>query len=119
MKQDYLLRAAALAAILVAGSCSVTNDDKTIAEDGSANHPIVVEPSFRDMKVQYAGGADGMTTNEAVKFDSFIADYRTRGSGSLGISVPDGPASRAAISFFAERAAASGISRDKIFGLHP
>jgi pilus assembly protein CpaD len=114
MKQDYLLRAAALAAILVAGSCSVANDGNTIAEDGAANHPIVVEPSFRDIKVQYAGGADGMTTNDAVKFDGFIADYRTRGSGSLGISVPDGPASRAAIGFFAERAAASGISRDKI-----
>jgi pilus assembly protein CpaD len=114
MKQDYLLRAAAIASILIAGSCSVTNDGRTISEDGAANHPIIVEPSYRDIKVQYAGGMDGMTTADAVKFDGFLADYRARGNGSLGISVPDGPSSRAAITFFAERAAASGISRDKI-----
>ena len=55
-----------------------------------------------------------MTPDDAVKFDAFLADYRTHGNGSLGISVPDGPASRAAITYFAERAAATGISRDKI-----
>lgn len=114
MKPDYFLRAAALASILIAGSCSVSNDGNTISEDGSNNHPIMVEPSYRDLKVQYAGGSEGVTADEAVKFDSFLADYRAHGNGSLGISVPNGPPSRAAISFFAERAAASGISRDKI-----
>jgi pilus assembly protein CpaD len=114
MKPDYLLRAAALASILVAGSCSVANDGNTISEDGSSNHPIMVEPSYRDLKVQYAGGSGGMATDDAVKFDAFLADYRAHGNGSLGISVPNGPPSRAAITFFAERAAATGISRDKI-----
>jgi pilus assembly protein CpaD len=98
MKPDYFLRAAALASILIAGSCSVANDGNTISEDGSNNHPIMVEPSYRDLKVQYAGGSDGVTADDAV----------------LAISVPNGPPSRAAITFFAERAAASGISRDKI-----
>jgi pilus assembly protein CpaD len=55
-----------------------------------------------------------MTPDDAVKFDAFLTDYRAHGNGSLGISVPDGPASRTAITFFAERAAATGISRDKI-----
>ncbi|HMH64376.1 MAG TPA: CpaD family pilus assembly protein [Rhizomicrobium sp.] len=113
MKLDYLLRAAALGAILVAGSCSVTNEGM-ISEDGARNHPITVEPSFRELKVQFAGGAGGMTADDAVKFDSFLADYRVHGNGSLGISVPGGPPSRAAITYFAERAAATGISRDKI-----
>jgi pilus assembly protein CpaD len=36
------------------------------------------------------------------------------GNGSLGISVPSGAPSHAAITYFAERAAATGISRDKI-----
>src|SRR3954469_25864050 len=115
MTPQQLFRAAALATALINGSCTGTvNGADSIAEDGAVNHPIAVEPSFRDLKVYYAGGANGMTPDEAIRFDSFLADYRTHGNGSLGISVPDGPSSRAAITFFAERAAATGISRDKI-----
>ena len=114
MKLDYLLRAAALASILAAGSCSVTNDGSMISEDGVANHPIAVEPSYRELKVYFSGGAEGVSADDAVKFDEFLADYRAHGNGSLGISVPGGAPSRAAITFFAERAAATGISRDKI-----
>ena len=55
-----------------------------------------------------------MSTEDAAKFDAFLSDYRVHGNGSLGISVPNGAPSRAAITFFAERAAATGISRDKI-----
>ncbi|HKB95808.1 MAG TPA: CpaD family pilus assembly protein [Rhizomicrobium sp.] len=113
MKLDYLLRAAALASILAAGSCSVANDGAMISEDGARNHPITVEPSFRELKVQFAG-ADGMRAEDAAKFDAFLTEYRTRGNGSLGISVPGGASSRAAITYFGERAAATGISRDKI-----
>ncbi|HKU64137.1 MAG TPA: CpaD family pilus assembly protein [Rhizomicrobium sp.] len=114
MKPEYLLRAAALVSVLVAGSCSVTNDGSMISEDGARNHPIAVEPSFRDLKIQFLGGADGMSAEDTAKFDAFVTEYRVRGNGSLGISVPNGPASRAAIIFFSERAAATGISRDKI-----
>jgi pilus assembly protein CpaD len=113
MKLDYLLRAAALASILMAGSCSVANDGVMVSEDGAQNHPITVEPNFRELKVQFAG-ADGMRPEDAAKFDAFLTEYRTRGNGSLGISVPGGGASRAAITYFAERAATTGISRDKI-----
>jgi pilus assembly protein CpaD len=114
MKLDYLFRAAALASILVAGSCSVSNDGNMISEDGARNHPIAVEPGFRELKVQFAGGPEGMSADDAVKLDAFLADYRVHGNGSLGISVPNGAPSRAAITYFGERAAATGISRDKI-----
>jgi pilus assembly protein CpaD len=114
MKLDGLIRAAAVCSVLVAGSCSVANDGNTISEDGDRNHPITVEPSYRDLKVQYGGGAEGMSADDASKFDAFLADYRTHGNGSLGISVANGAAAHAAITFFAERAAATGISRDKI-----
>ena len=114
MKPDYFLRAAALGAILMAGSCSTTDPGSMISEDGARNHPIMVEPSYRDLKVRFVGGADGMSAEDAIKFDSFLADYRVHGNGSLGISVPNGPASRAAITYLGERAAATGISRDKI-----
>lgn len=114
MKPEYFFRGAALATILIAGSCSTTDPNSVTWEDGARNHPILVEPSYKDLKVQFAAGADGMSSDDAVKFDNFLADYRAHGNGSLGISVPNGPASRAAITYFGERAAATGISRDKI-----
>jgi pilus assembly protein CpaD len=114
MKLDHLFRALAVGSVLVAGSCSVTNNDASISEDGARNHPIAVEPSYRDLKVQFMGGADGVSAEEAAKFDAFVTDYRVHGNGMLSISVPSGAASRSAITFFAERAVASGISRDKI-----
>lgn len=111
---DNLLRGLALGCILIAGSCAATNDGSSITEDGAVNHPIAVEPNYRELKLQFAGGAEGMTPDDAARFDNFLDDYRAHGNGSLGISVPNGPPSRAAITFFAERAAASGISRDRI-----
>lgn len=113
MKLDTLFRTAAVLSLLVAGSCSAVNDGATISEDGARNHPITVEPSYRDLKVQFAGG-EGMSADDAIKFDAFLNDYRTHGNGSLGISVANGAAAHNAITYFAERAAASGISRDKI-----
>ena len=83
------------AAVLVAGSCSASPmTATTISEDGAANHPITVEPSYRELKVQFAGGDDGMSADDAVKFDAFLADYRAHGNGSLGISVPNGALAR-------------------------
>jgi pilus assembly protein CpaD len=114
MKLEHLFRALAVGSVLVAGSCSVANDGNTISLDGARNHPILVEPSYRDLKVGYAGSADGLSPQDAAKFDAFVADYRVHGNGSLAISVPSGAGSRAAITFFGERAALSGISRDKI-----
>src|ERR1700761_8758221 len=114
MKPDALFRTAAVLSMLVAGSCSVANDGATISEDGARNHPITVEPSYRELKVQFAGETEGMTPEDAIKFDAFVADYRAHGNGSLGISVPNGASANAAIAFFAERAATSGLSRDKI-----
>lgn len=113
MKLEHLFRILAVGSVLMAGSCSAVNDGSTISEDGARNHPIAVEPSYRDLKVQYAG-ANGMSADDAAKFDAFVADYRAHGNGSLGISVPSGAGSRATITFFGERAALSGISRDKI-----
>jgi pilus assembly protein CpaD len=114
MKLDVLFRGLAVACLLVGGSCSVANDGNTISEDGGHNHPITVEPNYRELKLPFAGGETGVSSDDAVKFDAFLADYRTHGSGSLGISVANGAPAHAAITFFAERAAASGISRDKI-----
>lgn len=113
MTTENILRIAAVLCIMTASSCAVTNGGSTINSDPAANHPIAVEPSYREIKLGY-GGPDGMTTDDAIKFDAFLAEYRAHGNGSLGISVPAGASSRTATTFFAERAAATGISRDKI-----
>jgi pilus assembly protein CpaD len=112
---ENLFRAAVLGCVLIAGSCSVGPDEPGgISQDGAANHPIAVEPSYRQIKVGFAGGLQGMSPEDAAKFDAFLADYRAHGNGSIGISVPAGAPSRNAITYFGERAAASGIARDKI-----
>jgi pilus assembly protein CpaD len=111
---DNIIRAAALGAILFAGSCAVQNDGDMIGENGATNHPISVEPSFKDIKLHFTGGDGGISPDDAIRFDNFLADYRAHGNGSLGISVPNGPPAHAAITYFAERAAETGISRDKI-----
>jgi pilus assembly protein CpaD len=113
MPLNDIIRAGALTAMLVASSCAApTADPNGMMEDGAVNHPIMVEPSFRDLKVSYGG--PGMSDEDAVRFDAFLADYRLHGNGSLGISVPNGAPAREAITYFAERAAATGIARDKI-----
>ena len=117
---DKILRAAALGAILLAGSCAVQNDGTTaITEDGAVNHPIAVEPSFRDLKLQFAGGADGMTADDAVKFDDFLADYRAHGNGSLGISVPNGAPSPRRHHLFRRARRRKPASARQDPGLHP
>lgn len=108
-----LLPFAVLGCVVIAGSCSVsTNTQRSPMEDGAANHPISVEPSYRDLKLDYNGQA--LSAADARAFDGFIDDYRLHGNGSLAISVPQGGSARGAISYFAERAAQSGISRDRI-----
>lgn len=115
MRIEDVFRAGALGAMLMAGSCAAPTADPTgMMEDGAVNHPIMVEPSFRDLKVAYGGPGQGMSDADAVKFDAFLEDYRQHGNGALGISVPAGGPSHDAITYFAERAAATGISRDKI-----
>lgn len=113
MNIENIFRVAAVFCIMSASSCAVTNSSDSPSSDPAMNHPIAVEPSYREIKLGY-GGPDGMTTDDAIKFDSFLAEYRAHGNGSLGISVPAGASSRAITTFFAERAAATGIPRDKI-----
>jgi pilus assembly protein CpaD len=112
---SQLLRLAMFAALMAASGCAApTNDGSGLMADGAANHPITVEPSYRSLKVNYAPGAPDMALDDANRFDSFVADYRDHGNGSIEISVPNGPGARAAIAFFAERAASQGVPRDKI-----
>ncbi|HEX3754612.1 MAG TPA: CpaD family pilus assembly protein [Rhizomicrobium sp.] len=114
-KSDYLLRAAAITALLFAGSCAapINGADSPMA-DPDVNHPITVEPGMASQRFSWGAGEESLNPADAARLDDMLADYRLHGSGSISINAPQGQAGRAAIGWFAERIAASGVSRDKI-----
>jgi hypothetical protein len=73
MKLDHLVSRTGRRLRLVAGSCSVTKPMPRLPKMAPAINPIAVEPSYRDLKLQFAGGADGMSADDAGKFDAFVA----------------------------------------------
>jgi pilus assembly protein CpaD len=116
-KTNKLMCLGALAAVLLAGSCAAPMNDGSISNDPTLNHPITVTPDLRTMRVSFAG--DGMSNEEADKFDQFVAGYQTRGNGSISISAPAGPGAPEAIRFFGERLANLGVQRSRILvGTH-
>jgi pilus assembly protein CpaD len=116
-KTNKMMCIGAIAAALLAGSCAAPSTDGRITADTEFNHPISVAPDMRSLRVSYAG--DGLSTQEAEKFDSFVAGYQERGNGSISISAPAGPGAAEAIRFFGERLANLGVPRSHILvGTH-
>jgi pilus assembly protein CpaD len=112
MNMQYLLRGLCLACVLMAGSCAApTNDGNGLKEDGAANHPISVEPSYESLKLSYSGG---LSSADQAKFDAFVADYQGHGNGSIAVSAPAGNMSPAMIAFFAQHINDLGVSKDHI-----
>jgi len=112
-----LMSLGALAAVLLAGSCASPSNDGSVSNDPEINHPISVMPEMRTMRVSFAG--DGLSNEEATKFDQFVASYQTRGNGSISISAPSGPGAPEAIRYFGERLANLGVPRSRILvGTH-
>ncbi len=72
---------------------------------------------MRTLRVSFAG--DGLSNEDASKFDAFVGEYQTRGNGSISISAPSGPGAPEAIRFFGERLANLGVQRSRILvGTH-
>ncbi|MBV9572001.1 MAG: CpaD family pilus assembly protein [Alphaproteobacteria bacterium] len=117
-----LTRFAALAAVLLAGSCAAPGDNDMVVKtiDPARLHPITVEPNYRSVRVSFAGHGTGLMPEDAAKLDRVAEDYLSRGNGSVNISVPEGGDSSDAISFFGERLARLGVPRSRILvGTHP
>lgn len=114
------LKVAAIAAVLFAGSCTAPmNDGKSFTSDPAANHPIAVEPHFTAIKLNFASTDAGLLPDDAAKLDAFVAEYLSRGSGSISVSAPQGAAATAAISYFGTRLFEMGIPRSRILvGTH-
>ena len=113
--KDFL-KAAALVAVLAAGSCAnpVSSYDAGLTDDPTANHPIQVQPNFHTIELPFSAPQAGLMPDDAEHFDAFVAAYLQHGNGAISISAPSGRDSQFAISYFAERLAAAGVPRERI-----
>jgi len=112
--KDFL-KAAALLAVLAAGSCAAPfNDGGGLVDDPMMNHPIQVQPHFQSLRLPFSAPDAGLMPDDAQKFDAFVADYIQHGNGAISIAAPAGRDSSAAISYFGERLAAAGVPRERI-----
>lgn len=115
-----VLRIAAIAAVLLAGSCAgpMKQGDGS-SSDGAVNHPILVAPHFSTIKLNFSAPEAGLLPDDAAKFDMFVADYLTRGSGSISVSAPQGADAAATLGYFGTRLFNMGVQRSRILvGTH-
>ncbi len=108
-----VLKVAAIGAVLLAGSCASPHDELSMA-DPAANHPISVEPHYSSIKLNFSAPEAGLLPDDAARFDAFVADYLSRGSGSISVSAPQGAGSTTALSYFGARLFALGVPRSRI-----
>jgi pilus assembly protein CpaD len=115
-----VLRLAALAAVVLAGSCAAPfNDGDGLMNDPAVNHPIAVEPHFTTIKLSFSAPQAGLLPDDAARLDAFIADYLSRGSGSVSVSAPAGAGAQSALSYFGSRLFEMGVPRSRILvGTH-
>jgi len=118
--KSHSMRLAALAAVLLAGSCAAPSNGDLMNADAELNHPITVQPQYSSVKLSYSGSNAGLMPEDAAKLESFVQDYKERGNGAISVSAPDGPQSSLAITYFGERLAEMGVPRARILvGSHP
>lgn len=110
-----ILRVAAVAAVLLAGSCAgPMKPGDGSSTDGAVNHPILVAPHFSTIKLNFSAPEAGLLPDDAAKFEAFVADYLARGSGSISVSAPQGADSAAALGYFGTRLFNMGVQRSRI-----
>jgi len=115
-----VLRAASLVAVILAGSCAAPfNDGSGLMNDPAVNHPITVEPHFTSIKLSFSAPQAGLLPDDTARLDAFVADYLSRGSGSISVSAASGPEATAALEYFGQRLFSMGVQRSRILvGTH-
>ncbi|HEX3675327.1 MAG TPA: CpaD family pilus assembly protein [Rhizomicrobium sp.] len=115
MTTKDIVRFASLAAVLLAGSCAAPiNHGEGLMADGSANHPIVVEPTAQQLSVGFGGTDAGLSPADNGRVSAFVADFLEHGNGAISVSVPEGPGSSDTITWFGEHLAEMGVPRSRI-----
>jgi pilus assembly protein CpaD len=115
MAMSDTMRAAVIAAVLLAGSCAApTNENATLVSDPDFNHPIVVEPASKSVRIAYSPADAGLMPEDAARFDEFVAAYLEGGNGAISVTVPSGAGAQQTIQYFGERLASAGVPRARI-----
>ncbi len=105
------LRTASLLIVMLAGSCAAPPDHPAAFDDGAANHPITVEPTYRALKLTYAGS---LSPEDSANLTNFVGDYMARGNGAISISAPAGPDASQTITALGEQLVGMGVPRSHI-----
>ncbi len=112
-------RAAALMAVLLAGSCAAPVNDGTVLADGLANHPITVAPRYRSLELAFSTPSAGLAPQDENQLESFANDYIARGDGAISVSAPNGPNASEELAYFGNRLEQLGVPRSRILvGTH-
>jgi pilus assembly protein CpaD len=119
MLRKNVLRAASVAAVLLAGSCASPTNDGTVFADGLRNHPITVAPHYEAIRVAFSDPAAGMSPEDGAQLSTFVDEYLARGDGEISISAPRGPNSSAALAYLGDELVHMGVPRSRILvGTH-
>ena len=117
--QKNLFRAAAVAAVLLAGSCASPTNDGSVFADGLRNHPITVAPHYQAIRVGFSDSAAGLSPEDGSNLHAFVDDYLSRGDGQISISAPRGPNSSAALAYLGDDLVQMGVPRSRVLvGTH-
>ena len=110
------LRLLAAAVLVSLGSCTTTPDTTpgVAMQDGAFNHPIMVEPSYRALKLDWTPTAGGLAPEAQVQLDTFVSDYLAHGNGTIAVSAPAAMGAQDVSQWFAARINAMGVARNKI-----
>lgn len=115
MAMSDAMRAAAIAAVLLAGSCAApVNNSAVVTDDPDMNHPIVVDTATNAVRLSFSAADAGLMPDDAARFDAFVAQYKADGNGAVNVTAPSGPTAQQTLSYFGERLAAAGIPRSRI-----
>jgi pilus assembly protein CpaD len=114
MTPQTALRTFVAAALLALSSCAATPDTtpNMMMPDGAANHPIMVEPSYRALKLGWS--PQGIAPAEEIQLGAFVSDYLAHGNGAIAVSAPSIMGGQNAAAWFAARINTMGVSREKI-----
>lgn len=110
------MRAATIAAVLLAGSCAAPfNDNPALTADPDVNHPIVVEPVAKSVRLSFSAADAALMPDDSARFNGFVATYlASGGDNTINVTVPDGPAAQQTITYIGERLASYGVPRSRI-----
>lgn len=113
------VRSAAVAAVLLAGSCASPTNEAPVFADGLRNHPITVAPHYQSIRVAFSDPAAGLSPEDGARLSSFVDDYLARGDGALSVTAPHGPNSSAALAYVGDDLVHMGVPRSRILvGTH-